>query len=124
MAQKTTVCWFEIGCTDMTRATTFYAKLFGWEFQNFGDSSYQLVRGLTSETLGGALFARKDASTKPNTAGTTVTFSCDDCGATAKDAVSFGAKLVSDKAEIAPGMGYIAQIDDTEGNRIGLWSMT
>lgn len=123
MPQKTTVCWFEIGCSDMTRATAFYSKLFGWEYQSFGDPSYQLVRGLSTDALGGALFSRKDPSVAPNTAGTTITFSCDDCGATARAAVALGAKLASDKAQIAPDMGFLAQIDDTEGNRVGLWSM-
>lgn len=122
MTQKTTVCWFEIGCSDMPRATTFYGKLFGWEFKPFGDSSYQMIGGLDTKELGGALFQRKEPALKANEAGTVVTFRCDDVTKTLREAIALGAKLVQEKTQISPEMGYAGQFEDVEGNRVGLWS--
>ena len=110
---------FEIPVDDADRAEKFYGDLFGWKFEHFeGAPAYygMTTTGADDEVPGinGALFKREAGST------ITLTMSVDSIEDTITKAVALGAKVVQDKMPI-PGMGYFATLEDTEGNRFGLY---
>jgi uncharacterized protein len=111
---------FEIPVDDPDRAEKFYSELFGWTFQRYeGAPAYYglATTGPDSETPGinGALFQRS-----PDNSAITLTMSVDSIEAAVEKATSLGAKVTQPKAPI-PGMGYFAVLQDTEGNKFGLF---
>jgi len=57
----------------------------------------------------------------PSGGSTLVYFSCEDCSIEAERAASNGGKIFKDKMSIGE-YGFIALVEDTEGNMIGLHS--
>jgi predicted enzyme related to lactoylglutathione lyase len=110
---------FEIPVDDPDRAERFYRELFGWTFQSYeGAPSYygMTTTGPDSEAPGinGALFQRV-----PDSA-ITLTMSVDSIEAAVDKAVGLGAQVIQAKAPV-PGVGYFATLQDTEGNKFGLF---
>jgi hypothetical protein len=58
----------------------------------------------------------------PGANGTLVYFSCEDCALEAARAAEHGGRVVQEKMAIGE-YGFIALVNDTEGNMIGLHSM-
>jgi predicted enzyme related to lactoylglutathione lyase len=115
---------FNIPVTDFERAVAFYGHIFDTEIQqmefqgvNLGIFSFGDDAGKT----GGALLAGDDR--QPSKDGTIIYF---DCGETLQPVLnripSAGGEIVTEKTELGPGMGFYAIFDDTEGNRLGLYS--
>jgi hypothetical protein len=110
---------FEIPVDDADRAEKFYGSLFGWTFQRFEGAPqyYGMVNtGPDSETPGinGALYQRSEGS---SVVLTVTVDSIEDAVAKAKE---LGATVLVDKTPI-PGMGYFANLKDTEGNTFGVY---
>jgi uncharacterized protein len=109
---------FEMPVDDPDRAEKFYTSVFGWTFQRYdgAPSYYGLAEtGDSVPGINGALYQRGNDSR------TVLTMSVDSIEeATAKIAAE-GGKVLQDKAAI-PGMGWFATCEDTEGNRIGLFT--
>ena len=118
---RTAISWFEIPCTDLDRAQAFYETV--------------LARTLRREDFGGnplAVFPYDDPATggclltvpapaSASTGGVRIYLDCspslDDVLARIEDA---GGKVALGRTALPPGMGVIAEMHDTEGNRIGL----
>lgn len=128
MSQKRNkVGWFEIYVQDMERARAFYQNTFEvtlerlesiesldlemWMFPGEPDAS-----GCT-----GALVRMNGKDS--GVGGTIIYFSCADCAVEAARAAKNGGQIVRDKFSIGE-YGFISLVADTEGNMIGLHSMS
>jgi predicted enzyme related to lactoylglutathione lyase len=122
-AQETvtsTIVWFEIPATDFPRSIRFYETILGVSlvhqaaWPNLAIFPYQRP-GVSGAIAYGEGF-------KPSTDGVTIYLNCegkfDDVLGRVEDA---GGTIVEDKNHL-PNVGWVAQIRDTEGNRIGLHS--
>ena len=109
---------FEIPVDDPDRAETFYATVFGWTFQRYpGAPSYYGMAntGESNPGINGALFQRADDSV------TSLTMSVDSIDDALDTVKGAGGKVLQGKTPI-PSMGWFATCEDTEGNRIGLFT--
>ena len=112
------VVHFEIPANDPERAANFYRKAFGWKIEKWpGPMDYWLVITGAEGTPGinGGLL-RKQAPTTATT-NTIGVESIDDAIETVKKA---GGKLIKPKTAV-PTVGYLAYLEDTEGNLFGVW---
>jgi predicted enzyme related to lactoylglutathione lyase len=116
------VGWFEIYVQDMARAKAFYeavfdvklAKLEGTEFEMWGFPMGQDRYGAS-----GSLIRIPGYPSGNNSV--LVYFSCVNCAVEAGKAAKHGGKIETERKSIGP-YGYIALVNDTEGNLIGLHS--
>jgi uncharacterized protein len=109
---------FEIPVDDPDRAEKFYTAVFGWTFQRYPGAPQYYGMATTGEDqpgINGALFQRGDDSE------TTLTMSVDSIEDTTAAIVAEGGKVIQGKTPI-PSMGWFATCQDTEGNRIGLFT--
>lgn len=118
------VGWFEIYVQDMRRARAFYEKTFGITLQKLEGAPIELwafpMNG-RSPGCSGALARMEEKDS--GSGGTIIYFNTADCGVVAAQAQQNGGTLVNAKKPIGPH-GFIAHVKDTEGNLIGLHSMT
>lgn len=119
------VGWFEIYVSDMARARAFYTAVFGRplvQLPEIGEGgemfAFQWVEGAAGAA--GALVRHPLGG--PAKGGTMVYFSCLDVTNEANRAAQAGGKICQPKMAIGQ-YGYIALIEDSEGNMIGLHSM-
>lgn len=122
---------FELPVDDVKRAQDFYGQIFGWEFNTFDMPSGEPYYGVrTTEvddkfqpknpgTINGGMMKRAN----PGQVFTNYinVESIDDVLA---KVTNMGGKVMMPKSEIAPGMGWIALFQDTEGNMMGLHQMS
>ena len=125
------VCWFEIYVQDMERAKTFYEKVLGVQLRRI-DMSDMPAELRDMEKWGfppssdgpdippGALIRMPGIA--PGANSTVIFFSCVDCGVEAGRVKIAGGKVLKEKHSINQ-YGFIAEVLDTEGNKIGLHSM-
>jgi len=118
------VRWAEIPVSDMERAKTFYGKTLGLTYQEIKMYEYNLAlikADPKSFGTGGALV--KGPTYTPSYDGPMVYFGTDDIPDTLKKAEQAGGKTIQNKKPIGE-YGFVAYFEDTEGNRIGLHSMS
>jgi predicted enzyme related to lactoylglutathione lyase len=109
---------FEIPVDDPDRAERFYGTVFGWTFQRYpGTPDYYglATTGDGEPGINGALFQRGSDSE------TTLTMSVDSIEETTATILAEGGKVLQDKTPI-PTVGWFALCEDSEGNRIGLFT--
>lgn len=115
--------WFEIPVSNMNRAIAFYEAMSGRSLRRepFGPPGSELAVFTMPEeaSVQGALMFSPDG--KPSASGTLVYLNA----APSIDAwlgrvVANGGSVAMPKFELPDGNGWIAQIMDTEGNRVGL----
>ena len=114
------VIHFELPFDDAQRANKFYADVFGWNSEQFGDQEYYLQQtGGDDEPygIGGALTARGDTL---NDGGTLVVIGVDDLDAYVDKVSAAGCEIITPRTEI-PGIGWFANFRDTEGNVVGMF---
>ena len=121
------VGWFEIYVGDMPRARAFYEAVFGLTLnplpQAAGpDSPEMLVFDMNNEAYGASGALVHMPGFAPGGNSVLVYFSCADCGLEAARVEPAGGQIVKSKTAIGP-YGFIALVNDTEGNMIGLHSM-
>lgn len=117
-------CWFEIYVQDMERAKAFYQGVFGRTLSRIDTADLELWAfdaDPAAPGAAGALARMPGASSAGNS--TLVYFACRDCAVEAAAAAAHGGTVVRAKMSIGK-YGYIALVTDTEGNMIGLYSMT
>jgi predicted enzyme related to lactoylglutathione lyase len=128
-----TAVWFEIPVRDLARATRFYEQVFQIQFQTDARFPGMAVfpRREANSTTGaliqihdsGHAQSSHDLCGKPSTDGVVIYLSCDgQIDAFVHRALTAGASLIEEVAQIPAGLGYSAQIRDLDGNRIGLHS--
>ncbi len=120
------VNWFDIPVADMSRAMKFYEAMSGKKLrrETMGGPGEEMAffELESQEAVGGSLVSGSHA--KPSPLGTTVYLNAaPSIDAWIKRAETAGAKVLTPKTALPPGMGYMAHILDTEGNRVGLHAM-
>lgn len=116
--RPTVVTWFEIPAADFERAVHFYEAVFGIQLRRELDWPGMAIFPYEPPGVSGCIFDAKDI--RPSGDGVVVYLNCD----TKLDAVlgrlaSAGGAVYKNKTHL-PGIGWIAQIFDSEGNRVGL----
>lgn len=113
-----TIVHFDIPAEDTGRAKKFYAGLFGWKFELFPDMQYSLITTTNLDGtpgVGGGMGKRMEPSQRMMNY-----FGVSSLDAAAKKVKSLGGSLISEKMAV-PGMGFLINCEDTEGNRFGLY---
>jgi hypothetical protein len=117
------VGWFEIYVQDMQRARSFYESIFDVKLERLNPEVDMLVFPGSQERYGapGALVSMPGVNSGGNSV--LVYFACADCAIEAERAQAAGGKVHKPKCAIGE-YGHIALVVDTEGNMIGLHSMS
>jgi uncharacterized protein len=117
-----TLTWFEIPVANMERATTFYGAIFETTLKT--DSAmpgYEMAMFPSQGGVNGALLSGKGYT--PSSSGTLVYLNGgDDLIHVLNRVEKAGGKILQQKMEIGEN-GFVAYIEDTEGNKVGLHSM-
>jgi len=123
---KNAIVWFEIPVHDLARATKFYNAIFEIELEplvvELDNVPYQLAKFPVESGVTGALI--KASMFTPGTDGAVIYLNGGkDLDIVLNRVESAGGRVEMVKSSIG-GEGYIAYLIDTEGNRIGLHSMS
>jgi predicted enzyme related to lactoylglutathione lyase/uncharacterized protein YciI len=105
---------FELPSTDLKQSEDFYGKLFGWTFQDMGDS-YALF--MTPGGEGGGF--TKDY--QPGDGGGLFYIYAADVKAKLAEIKAAGGSVAMDTIGV-PGYGWVALFADPQGNKVGLFS--
>jgi len=124
---KNVINWFEIYTSDFDRAKKFYTEVFKCELTDIVTNSdrhsqmrYATFPNSNNESgINGALVKIDEA--KPGIGGTLVYFACEEITTELNRVEAAGGKIIRPKLNIGE-FGFIALIEDTEGNMIGLRS--
>ena len=114
------VHYFEIPVTDLDRAVRFYGAVFGYRFERTVVDGYEMAllpRADGAPGASGAL-AKGDVYV-PSVNGPILYLSVDDIDPVLERATAQGAEILYAKKSIGEN-GYVAEIRDSEGNRIAL----
>jgi hypothetical protein len=112
--------YFEIPVTDMKRAMAFYERVFGFDFELEDIHSNQMALlpfDIEGSGISGAL--AQGEIYKPSLQGTLIYLRTKSIDHTLERAQLAGAKVLFPKTK-AGEYSYVAEIEDSEGNRIGL----
>jgi predicted enzyme related to lactoylglutathione lyase len=121
------ISWFEIGTTNLERATKFYETIFGvtlapLDLPNIKMRMFPLNDMMTQ--VGGAIVDSGGFHKPSTTDGPLIYLNGNPDVQKVLDKVEgAGGKIMVPKTEISPEYGFMAVIIDTEGNRIGLHSI-
>ena len=120
------ISWFEIGTTDLDRATKFYETIFGvtlfpMDLPNIKMRMFPIDDMQTG--IGGAVVDSGGFHKPSATDGPLIYLNGNPDVQKILDKVeAAGGSVMVPKTEISPEYGFMAVIIDTEGNRIGLHS--
>ena len=107
---------FELSADNSVEAAKWYAKVFGWEYQEFPEMNYTTFT-TGEEGVGGGF----NPVSEEMPAGTvTVYIGTDDIEATVKNVEANGGVTVVPPSEI-PNMGMFALFKDPTGNTVGIY---
>jgi len=113
-----TIVHFDIPAEDTERARKFYSSMFGWKFESFPEMQYSLITTLNLDGtpgVGGGMGKRMDPSQRM-----TNYFGVASIDAALRQVERLGGTVLTEKMAV-PGMGFLANCLDTEGNPFGLW---
>ncbi|MCK9593268.1 MAG: VOC family protein [Methanoregula sp.] len=113
-----TIVHFDVPAEDVARAKKFYSALLGWKFESFPEMQYNLITTANLDGtpgVGGGMGKRMEPSQRMMNY-----FGVLSIDAAMNQVKSLGGKLISEKMAV-PGMGYLVNCMDTEGNAFGLW---
>jgi predicted enzyme related to lactoylglutathione lyase len=117
--------WFEIPVTDFDRAKKFYETIFDYQIPDSQVGAKRMgffLYDFKSGKIGGAII-HGDGYT-PSKQGSVVYLNCQPDLQIVLDRVeNAGGKIVQQKTQITPEVGYTAFIIDSEGNKVALHSM-
>ncbi len=118
MAEETqdrlgTFTWTEIGVGDLDRATAFYAAVFGWQVEPFGED-YRIASAHGRQVAG--LYRWQ----VPLPDGVRVYVQVADLEATLARVEAAGGTVERARTAIAPEMGWWADFRDIDGTLLGL----
>ncbi len=118
------ISWFEIGTTDLERATTFYETIFAVKLSSLDLDEIKMRMFPLDDMMtqvGGALVDSGGFHKPSATDGPLLYLNGNPDVQVVLDRVeAAGGKIIMPKTEISPEYGFMAVILDTEGNRIGL----
>ena len=114
------VIHFEIPVTDMDRAVAFYEAVFGYSLTRETVDGYAMAffpRG--DERFGASGALAKGDVYKPSHDGPIIYFDVSDIDAVIARATARGGRVLYPRKDIGAA-GFVAEIEDSEGNRIAL----
>jgi uncharacterized protein len=121
------ISWFEIGTTDLDRATKFYETIFNVKLAPLDMPNIKMRMFPLDDMMkgvGGALVDSGGFHKPSATDGPLIYLNGNPDVQQVLDKVeAAGGKIMVPKTEISPEYGYMAVIMDTEGNRIALHSV-
>jgi len=115
----------------MARAKAFYEAVFAIKLEKMSDPtgvttmemwSFPSDKEKSQTTYGATGMLIKMEGMSSGGGGTLIYFGCKDCAVEAARAAEHGGRIVKEKMSIGE-YGFIALVQDTEGNMIGLHSM-
>jgi predicted enzyme related to lactoylglutathione lyase len=114
--------WFEIPADDLDRAQRFYETILAQPLrrERFGGADMAVFPRGDKPNATGALIQMEDC--RPSVQGSIVYLSVDDLTPVLERAQAHGGDTLVCRTALPPGMGFFAQLRDSEGNRVGLWS--
>lgn len=116
--------WFEIPVTDFARAKNFYEKVLGIVIDPMEMGPVTMGMLSTDQNAVGGAIVQGDGGS-PSKSGTLVYLNGgDDLTPMLARAEAAGGSVVVPKTEIGNDFGFFAHFIDTEGNKVGLHSMT
>jgi uncharacterized protein len=123
------ISWFEVPVLDMDRAKKFYETVFKVEISinDFGGvlmGWFPPAEDITAPGISGSLVKSEGNYIPSATHGSVVYFNSQsgDISNELSRVVAAGGKILQDKTLISNEIGYMAQVLDTEGNRIALYN--
>jgi predicted enzyme related to lactoylglutathione lyase len=106
---------FELPAENPARAQQFYVKVFGWQFQKWeGPMDYWMVATGEGEGINGGMGPRA-----PGFEGPVNVIDVPDLDAYVQRVTDAGGSVAAPKMAI-PTVGWLAYVNDTEGNMLGL----
>jgi uncharacterized protein len=111
-----TVRHFAIHASDVPRAKRFYERTFDWTFRPWGPPGFYQIHGVG---LLGALQERSEPLSGTGLRGFEITLGVDDLDAALAAVRAHGGSVVAPPFRIE-GVGELAFVEDTEGNRLGV----
>jgi predicted enzyme related to lactoylglutathione lyase len=123
---QSAIHWFEIPVSDIDRAQRFYETLLAKSLRReaMGPQTLAVFPYDDGQGIGGALLKSATAPA-PGADGTLIYLNASpSLDAVLSRASELGAQVLLPKLELPRNIGFIAQIVDCEGNRIGLHSPT
>ena len=123
------ISWFEVPVIDMDRAKKFYETVFNVKItiNDFGGvlmGWFPPAEDITAPGISGSLVKSEGNYIPSATHGTVVYFNSQS-GDISDELIrveAAGGKILQDKTLISNEIGYMAQVLDTEGNRIALYN--
>ena len=115
---------FEIPVVDMDRAVRFYERVFGFEFERKTVDGYDMAffpRGADGAPGASGALAKGDVY-RPSLDGAIIYFDVADMDEVLRRAQAEGASILYPKKDIGAA-GYVAEIEDSEGNRVAINSV-
>jgi predicted enzyme related to lactoylglutathione lyase len=114
------VVYFEIPVTDMDRAIKFYSAVFHFEFdKEIIDGNEMALFPFTEGSSGISGALAKGEIYKPTKDGIVIYFKTGNIDETLNLALANGGQILYPKTD--NGIGFVAEFEDTEGNRIALF---
>lgn len=119
-----TVGWFEIPVQDMQRAIRFYEQIFEvkLELQDLGGLQMAWFPWNHESSGAGGSLVHHPEFYEPSTKGALVYFQTENILDELGRVEKAGGKVLQEKTEISPEIGFMALFLDTEGNRLALHS--
>jgi predicted enzyme related to lactoylglutathione lyase len=116
--------WFEIPVTDLKRAKAFYEKAtqLSLSHVDMGPAAMEMFPGDPASSGAAGALILTDGYV-PSHSGSVIYFATDDINAFLKRVGDAGGTTLVEKMSIGE-FGFIAQFQDSEGNRIGLHAMS
>ncbi|NTU94015.1 MAG: VOC family protein [Chlorobiaceae bacterium] len=117
--------WFEIPVTDMARAAAFYESVFRWpiKLETMADGMVMGWFPMSESAYGASGSLVKGRGYVPTLGGAVLYFSEQDIDGALDRVRQNGGNVITDKTDIGV-FGFYAWFEDSEGNRIGLHSMS
>jgi predicted enzyme related to lactoylglutathione lyase len=113
------IAYVEIPVTDMKRAVHFYEAVLGTDLQLERVDGYEMALFPAVEGAGATAALAKGDVYRPTVDGAIIYFRVTDIDAVLKRATGLGAEILFPKKDVG-AFGHVAEIRDTEGNRIAL----
>jgi uncharacterized protein len=114
------VVYFEIPVNDIDRAIEFYTLVFNFEFdKEIIDKNEMALFPFAEENSGISGALAKGEIYKPTKDGVVIYFKTENIDETLTLATSNGGQILYPKTN--NGIGFVAEFEDTEGNRIALY---
>ena len=112
-------CWYELGTSDLTAASAFYAEVMGWTITDSGmpGMNYLLATATDGGTVSGMMEVQGGASAPPPS--WLIYFTAADCDERVAAISAVGGTVITAPADI-PGTGRFAVVADPQGAAFGL----